>query len=70
MDRINVESSDIKSIGYSESAKVLEVEFLSGGIYQYACVPVSVYEDLMSASSHGKYFHQNIKGVFEFTKIR
>jgi hypothetical protein len=69
MHRQNVSSSDIKSIGYDRESHILEIEFHSGGIYQYFNVPVTIYENFMSASSHGEFFHQNIKDVYQFSKI-
>ncbi len=70
MNRQQVQSSDINSIGYDNENSVLEIEFLSGGIYQYSNVPINIYNDIMNALSHGKYFHQNIKDSFNFIKIR
>ncbi len=61
MDRIPVSSSNISSVGYDQDSQTLEVEFLGGGVYQYFQVPSSVYEEFMSASSKGRYHHQNIK---------
>lgn len=70
MDRQPVNSSNISSIGYDESSQTLEIEFLNGGIYQYYNVPQSVYEGLMSASSHGIYFDQNIKKAgYGYSKV-
>lgn len=69
MDRKLVRSSDIASIGYDAEAQTLEIEFHSGGIYQYFEVPESVYDELMNASSHGIYFHENIKDKYESSKI-
>ncbi len=57
MERQSVRSSNIASIGYDEINEILEIVFLSGGIYQYLDVPVYVYEELMDADSHGKYFN-------------
>lgn len=51
MNRTPVSSSNLKSVGYDESSKTLEVEFLNGTVYQYSGVPASVYQGLMSASS-------------------
>ena len=62
-----VTSSDIASIGYDGST--LHILFNSGGIYQYTNVPHSTYSGLMSASSHGKYFHAFIKGRYGDTRI-
>ena len=67
MKRIPVESSNLKSIGYDKD--VLEVEFKSGGIYQYLNVPEHEYKSLMSAESHGKYLNANIKPNYQYQKI-
>ncbi len=70
MQRKPVDSSNLASVGYDSDAKILEIEFNSGGIYQYFDVPESVYEGLMSASSHGTYFDQNIKnGGYSYSKV-
>ena len=61
MNRATVESSNLASVGYDEITKTLEIEFRSGGIYQYITVPESVYFGLMNADSHGEYFDSNIK---------
>ncbi|MEM8505380.1 MAG: KTSC domain-containing protein [Cyanobacteria bacterium P01_D01_bin.1] len=61
MNRTSVSSSNLASVGYDPNTQTLEVEFLHGGIYQYSNVPLSVYEGLMGASSHGSYFDQNVK---------
>lgn len=64
-----VTSSNIRSIGYEDEPNILEIEFHSGGIYQYFEVPKSVYEALMGASSHGSFFHKNIRNKYRYTKI-
>lgn len=70
MNRTSVSSSNIASVGYNPSTQTLEVEFLHGGIYQYTNVPLSVYEGLMAASSHGSYFDQNVKKAgYSYRKI-
>ncbi len=70
MNRQPVSSSNLRSVGYDSSTNTLEIEFNSGGIYQYYGVPLVVYQKLMNAPSHGKYFHAHIKGVYPDTKIR
>ena len=70
MKRIPVESSNLVSVAYDVDEKILEIEFHTGGIYQYKGVPKSVYEGLMSAESKGKYFHKNIKNSgYPYTKV-
>jgi len=68
MGKIPVESSDLSHVGYDEGSKTLCVWFHGGGVYEYDDVPRSVYDGLMSASSHGKHFHQHIKGEYNYKK--
>ena len=70
LEKISVASSDLKSIGYDLGSSTLEIEFLSGGIYQYFDVPRGEYEALAEASSHGKYFQANIKGFYRYERLR
>jgi hypothetical protein len=63
MQRTSVTSSSLISVGYDPQSEVLEIEFHSGGIYQYSGVPQSVYDGMMIADSKGKYFHRNVKNA-------
>lgn len=67
MRMIPVSSSNLSSVGYENG--VLHIAFHSGGLYEYTGVPVEVYQGLMSASSHGQYFHRYIKGVYPYRRI-
>ena len=69
MDRQPVRSSNIRSAGYQASTQLLEVEFHSGGVYQYSGVPKSVYLDFMRAASKGTYFHNHIRDQYAFTRM-
>lgn len=69
MERIEVKSSNIASVGYDENTITLEVEFLNNSVYQYFEVPLHIYKSLMQADSHGQFLAQNIKGVYRYTKI-
>ena len=69
MRREPVTSSNLHSVGYDPTAKILEIEFNSGSIYQYFEVPEAVYRGLMAAPSHGEYFHAHIKDRFRFTQV-
>jgi hypothetical protein len=70
MQRKTVISTDIHSIGYEVLTQTLEIEFNSGGIYQYKGVSTSTYKSLMEAASHGKFFHAFIKDRYPTVKIR
>ena len=61
MDRINVISSNIKSIGYDGVNRILEFEFHNNRVYQYFNVPPSLHLGLLHADSHGKFFAREIR---------
>ena len=69
MNRRPVTSSNIASIGYDENARILEIEFKSGAVYQYLDVPQEVYVELMGSESHGKYLAARVKGNYEFSRV-
>jgi hypothetical protein len=69
MNRQPVSSSNLRSVGYDSAAQVLEIEFHSGGIYQYTGVPTSIHNALMQAGSKGSYFHDHIKDRYSMRKI-
>jgi len=69
MKRKRVKSTNIHSIGYDEKSQILEIEFLSGGVYEYSEIRKELHEDLMAAPSHGKYYNQHIKGEFPSKKL-
>lgn len=68
MNRTPVTSSNLASVGYDETTATLEIEFRSGGIYQYFDVPQQVYDGLLSAPSHGRYFATEIRGVYRYAR--
>jgi hypothetical protein len=57
-------------VGYDPSSRRLEVEFHSGGVYQYSGVPESIYQGIMRAASKGSYFHDHIKGRYPYMQVR
>ncbi len=67
MYRQPVYSSDIRSIGYENGT--LEIEFNSGGVYQYYNVPSSIAQGLLSAQSHGRYFHRYINEHYQYRRL-
>jgi len=69
MERKPVTSSNLRSVGYNETNKILEIEFHKGGIYQYLEVPKEIYEELMKAPSQGRYHYYRIKNRFRYKKI-
>jgi len=70
VQRQPVSSSNLKSVGYDRVTQTLEIEFQSGAVYEYYNVPVGVYAGLMQASSHGQYFHQNIRNRYRYRRVK
>jgi hypothetical protein len=64
-----VVSSVLAEVGYDASLRTLEILFKSGAIYLYYFVPPEVHRGLMCAASHGTYFNQEIKRVYEHHRI-
>ena len=69
MDWIKVVSSNISRFRYDPDTKVLEIEFHGSGLYQFFDVPIQLFEGLMNANSHGKYFNQNIKAHYRYERL-
>ena len=70
MQRVPLNSSTIESAGYDVNQQLLEIEFTSGGIYQYLNVPQNVATGFFNASSHGQYFHKHIRNVYRTRKVK
>ena len=71
-NRIPVESSNIDFVSYNEEKAELSVWFKNRQNevhYIYSKVPVTVFGELMEATSHGKYFQSKIRNVFSVEKI-
>ncbi len=60
MERQYVESSMLRSIGYDSLSSTLEIEFLSGPVWQYFDFSEYEWYNFLAADSKGKYFRANI----------
>jgi hypothetical protein len=69
MRRKRVSSSVIAAVGYAARTETLEIEFVSGRIYQYLDVERETYSALMSAPSLGTYFNAHIKDEYAFVRL-
>jgi hypothetical protein len=69
MNREQVTSSTVASLGYDAGTMTLEVEFVTGFVYQYFDVPEFEYQNLVTAESIGRYFNQNIRNSYRYGRI-
>jgi hypothetical protein len=65
---IALSSSNLNGAEYDGGT--LKIAFHGGRIYAYYGVPYSKFIGLIHASSHGEYFHANIRNSYRYTRIR
>ncbi|MFJ8614129.1 KTSC domain-containing protein [Streptomyces sp. NPDC093675] len=64
-----VRSSHVRSVGYCQQERVLEVIFRDGGVYRYVDVPADVYTALMAAPSKGGFLARFVKGRYIYRRV-
>jgi hypothetical protein len=69
MDRIPVESTLLRSVGYDPATATLELELRRGRIYQFYEVPEETLRELLAADSKGRYFNANIKDQYPYRRV-
>jgi len=69
MMRVELKSTLLNAATYQDQCALLELEFCSGEIYHYVGVPAQTYQELLLAESKGRYFNQQIRPRFTYTKI-
>ena len=67
--KVAVESNVFEAYRYSPSQKTLTLWFDNGSVYRYANVPEPVVRDFAMVVNKGRYFHQNIRGVYEHARL-
>ena len=72
MERQNVESSNLHSVGWNDN--VLEIAFKNPktgevrAVWQYSA-PKEAYDGLIAAESAGKYFNERVKGLYDGHRV-
>ncbi len=62
-------SSNLEHAKYDETNQKLTIGFKTGALYEYTDVPMDVWEGLINASSAGSFFHQAIRGAFNYARV-
>jgi YD repeat-containing protein len=70
MERKKVNSSKLRSVGYDERGRVLEVELTDGSVFQYNGVSAEVHRRLMAAPSIVSYYQDKIEEEFPRKRLR
>lgn len=69
MERDPVDSGSVRSVGYDDADRILEVEWAGGGVYQYFEVERWQYEQLLAAPSIGRYLNGYIKPSHPYLEV-
>lgn len=65
IERLDVDSSNLKSIGYCAERQVLAIEFASSGlVLHYDGFPAEKFEELGAAESRGRFYAKEIRGKY------
>jgi len=68
--RVPVESTALAAVGYSKRLRALEIEFRNGAIYRYLDVPRSIHQELLSAPSKARVYHEKIRGKYRALHVK
>jgi hypothetical protein len=69
VERKRVNSSKLRSVGYDEGTRTLEVEMSNGQIYQYSGVYPEVYRRFMAAPNPTAFFDDKIAEEYSARKV-
>ena len=66
MEEVN--SSNLRKVGHD--GQDLFLEYSSGALYKYSDVPRSLYEELLTSESKGKFVNACVKGKYVFKRLK
>jgi hypothetical protein len=69
MQRKRVNSSKLRSVGYDEATRTLEVEMSNGQIFQYGGVYPEVYRRFMAAPNPTSFFDDKIADEYTGKRV-
>lgn len=62
------ESSTVSRFGYDEANRILTVDFIKGGTYNYFDVPEAVFNLMCDAPSKGQFLAREIKPNYRYAR--
>jgi hypothetical protein len=69
VERKRVNSSKLRSVGYDEHSRILEVELSNGQVYQYTGVYPEVYRRFMAAPNPSAFFDDKIAEEYSARRV-
>lgn len=70
MERKRLSAGRIRAVGYDARARVLELEFSDGSVYQYTGVGNEVHRRLVSSAAAASYFRDAIEEEYPAKRVR
>ena len=65
-----VDSEAMQEVEYDAGSRTLRIRFADGRWWRYFDASAAVYEGLITAESHGRYFHEHIRDRFRYERCR
>jgi hypothetical protein len=69
MQRKRVNSSKLKSVGYDEPSRTLEIEMATGQVFQYVGVYPEVYRRFMAAPNPTAFYDDKIAEEYTAKRV-
>jgi hypothetical protein len=69
VERKRVNSSKLKSVGYDEKSRTLEIEMSNGQIFQYTGVYPEVFRRLMAAPNPTAFYDDKIAEEYSAKRV-
>jgi hypothetical protein len=69
MERKRVNSSKLKSVGYDEKSRTLEIEMSNGQVFQYTGVYPEVFRRLMAAPNPTAFYDDKIAEEYSAKRV-
>jgi hypothetical protein len=69
MERKRVNSAKLKSVGYDEKSRTLEIEMSNGQVFQYTGVYPEVFRRLMAAPNPTAFYDDKIAEEYSAKRV-
>lgn len=69
MKHVDIDSTNLRSAGYDQASRTLEVIFQNGGHFRYTDVAPEKFDQLITADSPGGYFHREIRNAHNAERV-
>lgn len=70
LERLIVDASRLRSVGYRANRGDMEVEMQNGEVYLYLGVPAPTYLALMNSEDKDAYFIKHVEGAYVYRKSK